>query len=44
MKDRPKEYVCDDAGHANMATTDRYIESDRGEHHASGRRKRVKDF
>ena len=44
VKDRPKEHVRDDAGHASMATTDRYIESDRRERHASGRRKRVKDL
>lgn len=44
VKDRPKEHVRDDAGHASMATTDRYIESDRRERHESGREKRVKDF
>lgn len=44
VKIRPREHVRDDAGHASMATTDRYIESDLRERHASGRRKRVKDL
>lgn len=44
VKFRPREHVRDDAGHASMATTDRYIESDLRERHASGRRKRVKDL
>ena len=36
---RPREHVRDDAGHASMATTDRYIESNQRERHASGRHK-----
>ena len=44
VKFRPREHVRDDAGHASMQTTDRYIESDLRERHASGRKKRVKDF
>ncbi len=44
VKIRPREHVRDDAGHASMATTDHYVESDRRERHASGRRKRIKDF
>lgn len=44
VKIRPREHVRDDAGHASMATTDRYIESDRRERHASGRRKAIKDI
>ena len=44
VKFRPREHVRDDAGHASMATTDRYIESDKRERHQSGRRKRVKDL
>lgn len=44
VKIRPREHVRDDAGHASMATTDRYIESDRRERHASGRRKAIKDL
>ena len=42
VKIRPREHVRDDAGHASMATTDRYIESDLRERHASGKKKRVK--
>ncbi len=44
VKIRPREHVRDDAGHATMATTDRYIESDRRERHASGRKKALKDL
>ncbi len=44
VKFRPREHVRDDAGHASMQTTDRYIESELRERHASGRKKRVKDF
>jgi site-specific recombinase XerD len=39
VKHRPREHVRDDAGHSNMATTDRYIDSDSRERHASGRGK-----
>ncbi len=42
VQHRPREHVRDDAGHATMATTDRYIESDQRERHASGRSKRTK--
>ncbi len=42
VKFRPREHVRDDAGHASMATTDRYIDSDLRERHESGRKKRVK--
>ena len=44
VKIRPREHVRDDAGHASMATTDHYVESDLRERHASGRKKRIKDF
>ena len=44
VKIRPREHVRDDAGHASMATTDRYIESDRRERHASARKKPLKDL
>ena len=44
VKIRPREHVRDDAGHASMATTDRYVESDRRERHHSGRNKPLKDF
>jgi len=41
VKTRPREHVRDDAGHASMATTDKYIDSDLRERHASGRRKKL---
>ncbi len=44
VKFRPREHVRDDAGHASMATTDRYIDSDRRERHASAARKRIRDI
>jgi site-specific recombinase XerD len=44
VKFRPREHVRDDAGHASMATTDRYIESDLRERHESGREKRIKEI
>ncbi|MAR90385.1 MAG: integrase [Pseudomonadales bacterium] len=40
---RPREHVRDDAGHASMATTDKYIESDERERHASGKSKTIKE-
>jgi len=43
VKFRPREHVRDDAGHASMATTDRYIDSDLRERHESGKKKRIKD-
>ena len=43
VKFRPREHVRDDAGHASMATTDRYIDSDLRERHASGKQKRIKE-
>jgi len=44
VKNRPREHVRDDAGHATMQTTDRYIESDTRERHASGRKKPLKNL
>jgi len=44
VKFRPREHVQDDAGHASMATTDRYIDSDLRERHESGRKKGIKDI
>lgn len=44
VKFRPREHVRDDAGHSSMATTDRYIESDLRERHASGRKKPISDL
>ena len=41
VKIRPREHVRDDAGHATMQTTDRYIESDDRERHRSGRDKQI---
>ena len=44
VKFRPREHVRDDAGHATMATTDRYIDSDKRERHRSGKQKRLHDL
>ena len=44
VKFRPREHVRDDAGHASMQTTDRYIESDLRERHESGRNKRIREI
>ena len=44
VKTRPREHVRDDAGHASMQTTDRYIESDLRERHASGKHKKIKNL
>ena len=44
VKVRPREHVRDDAGHASMATTDRYIDSDRRERHQSAKKKRLRDL
>lgn len=43
VKVRPREHVRDDAGHSSMQTTDRYIESDLRERHASGKKKQIKE-
>ena len=42
VKFRPKEHVREDAGHASMATTDRYIDTEMRERHASARHKKIK--
>ena len=42
VKFRPKEHVKEDAGHASMATTDRYVDTELRERHASARNKRLK--
>ena len=44
VKIRPREHVRDDAGHSSMQTTDRYIESELRERHASGKHKPIKEF
>lgn len=42
VKHRPREHVRDDAGHGSSAITDRYIDVQLRERHASARRKRLK--
>lgn len=42
VKHRPREHVRDDAGHGSSAITDRYIDVERTERHASGRNKRIR--
>ncbi|HDZ09769.1 tyrosine-type recombinase/integrase [Pseudohongiella sp.] len=41
VKHRPREHVRDDAGHGSSAITDRYIDVERAERHASARNKPV---
>lgn len=42
VKRRPREHVRDDAGHSSSAITDRYIDIELRERHASGRSKSIK--
>jgi len=42
VKIRPREHVRDDAGHGSSAITDRYIDIERRERHASAKKKRIK--
>ena len=42
VKHRPREHVRDDAGHGSSAITDRYIDVERAERHASARSKAIK--
>ena len=42
VKHRPREHVRDDAGHGSSAITDRYIDVELTERHASARKKRIK--
>jgi site-specific recombinase XerD len=42
VKIRPREHVRDDAGHSSSAITDRYIDIELRERHASGRKKLIK--
>ncbi len=42
VKHRPREHVRDDAGHGSSAITDRYIDVERAERHASARRKQLR--
>ena len=41
VKHRPREHVRDDAGHSSGATTDKYIDIERRERHATAKRKRL---
>ncbi len=42
VKIRPREHVRDDAGHSSSAITDKYIDIELRERHASGKKKRIK--
>lgn len=42
VKHRPREHVRDDAGHGSSAITDRYIDVERAERHASARDKQIR--
>jgi site-specific recombinase XerD len=42
VKHRPREHVRDDAGHGSSAITDRYVDVERAERHASARGKQIK--
>ena len=41
VKIRPREHVRDDAGHSSSLTTDKYIDIDLRERHASGKKKLI---
>lgn len=43
VKTRPREHVRDDAGHGSSAITDRYIDVERAERHASAKQKLIKN-
>ncbi|OUR89714.1 integrase, partial [Gammaproteobacteria bacterium 42_54_T18] len=42
VKKRPKEHVRDDAGHSSSAITDRYIDIEKRERHASAKKKKIR--
>jgi integrase len=42
VKHRPREHVRDDAGHGSSAITDRYIDVEKAERHASARHKLIR--
>ena len=42
VKIRPREHVRDDAGHSSSAITDKYIDIELRERHASAKRKKIK--
>jgi len=41
VKHRPREHVRDDAGHGSSAITDKYIDVEKRERHASGKKKEI---
>lgn len=43
VKIRPREHVRDDAGHSSSSITDKYIDIDLRERHASANNKRIKN-
>ena len=42
VKSRPREHVRDDAGHGSSAITDRYIDVEKAERHATAKRKIIR--
>jgi hypothetical protein len=42
VKSRPREHVRDDAGHGSSAITDRYIDVERAERHATAKQKIIR--
>ena len=42
VKRRPREHVRDDAGHSSSATTDRYVDIEKRERHASAKKKKMR--
>jgi hypothetical protein len=42
VKSRPREHVRDDAGHGSSAITDRYIDVERAERHATAKSKIIR--
>ncbi|PCH61093.1 MAG: integrase [Gammaproteobacteria bacterium] len=42
VKKRPKEHVRDDAGHSSSAITDRYVDIEKRERHASAKKKKLR--
>ena len=42
VKHRPREHVRDDAGHSSSATTDRYVDIEKRERHATAKRKKMR--
>ncbi len=44
VKRRPKEHVRDDAGHSSSAITDRYIDIEKRERHASAKKKKLRSL